>query len=77
MKFKHLTWESQDGDHTTTMYDSQIGWVCVLAFFKGGLWRLNTENKDPSEQIATGSSLSEIKEKAQKLHNSSVKADFF
>lgn len=77
MKFRHLAWSQDDEGHNTLMYDSQMGWFTGVVFFKGGLWRLNSENKDPSEQLATASSLEEIKAKAQELHNNSVKADFF
>jgi len=77
MKFKQLAWSQDSDGHNTLMYDSQMGWFTGLAFFKGGLWRLNSENKDPSEQLATASSLEEIKSIAQELHNTSVKTDFF
>lgn len=77
MKLRHLSWSQDEDGHTTLIYDSQMGWFTGVAFFKDGLWRLNSENKDPSEQLATAGSLEEIKQKAQEFHNSGVKADFF
>lgn len=77
MKIKHLKWELEGADYLTNLYEPDIGWITCIAFLRDGFWRLNYENKDPSEELFSASSFEELKQKAQEHHNKNVKADFF